>query len=44
MEEQWKKVDEFPRYSASNLGRVRREAHVRTNENGVFVKVDMLKA
>jgi hypothetical protein len=39
MEEQWKKVNEFPRYSVSNLGRVRREAHVRTNKNGAFVKV-----
>jgi hypothetical protein len=39
MEEQWRVVAEFPRYSVSNLGRVKRLAHERRNVNGSLVRV-----
>jgi hypothetical protein len=39
MEEQWEAVAEFPRYLVSNLGRVKRRAHDRTNKSGSVTKV-----
>jgi len=34
MEEQWREVADFPRYLVSNLGRIKRKAHIRHNANG----------
>ena len=39
MEEQWQVVTEFPRYLVSNLGRVKRVTHDRTNKSGSITKV-----
>jgi hypothetical protein len=34
MEERWREVADFPRYLVSNLGRIKRRAHIRRNTNG----------
>lgn len=40
MSERWKKVNGFERYEVSNMGRVKRIAHIRRDKRG---RISMIK-